>query len=397
MDKNLVGKKVFVIMPFGQKEDLNGKTIDFDKIYTDFIKDTISELGLKCVRCDEIGEAGSIHAKMFEHIYEADIAIVDTTALNANVFYELGIRHALNKHVTILMRQPGTKTPFNIQGYQMLDYDPENVESVSKATQKIGEFIKNGLAERIIDSPVYGALDNLRVERKPKNIKEKETYLYQIRGVPGKEIGVITGDIYGIKEVDIWVNSENTNMQMARPFERSISGTIRFYGAKRNAAKRIVEDLIANELYAIVGDTEVPAGEVIATGAGELTRTHHVKKIFHAAAVRGQVSQGYSPIEGIEVCVRKALELADSEEMANEELHSILFPLMGTGTSRKDPQEVADNLIDVAVSYMEEVPTSKINKIYFLVYNEQDKEICRHKFFNDPRIVTPDELSATLA
>jgi hypothetical protein len=116
MDKNLFGKKVFVIMPFGQKEDLNGKTIDFDKIYVDFIKDTISDLGLKCVRCDEIGETGSIHAKMFEHIYEADIAIVDTTALNANVFYELGIRHALNKHVTILMHQPGTKPRLTFKG-----------------------------------------------------------------------------------------------------------------------------------------------------------------------------------------------------------------------------------------------------------------------------------------
>ena len=70
---------------------------------------------------------------------------------------------------------------------------------------------------------------------------------------------------------------------------------------------------------------------------------------------------------------------------------------MGTGTSRKDPQEVADNLIDAAVCYMEEVPTSTINKIYFLVYNEQDREICRHKFHNDPRIATPDELSAVLA
>src|SRR5215510_12599615 len=187
MDRNLIGKKCFVIMPFGQKEDLNGKLIDFDKIYLDFIKDVVAELGMECVRCDEIAEAGSIHAKMFEHIFEADVAVVDTTALNANVFYELGIRHALNKHVTILMRQPGTKTPFNIQGYQMLDYDPENVESVSKATHKIGEFIKNGLAERIIDSPVYGALDNLRVERKPKNIDQKETYLYPIKGLSGKE------------------------------------------------------------------------------------------------------------------------------------------------------------------------------------------------------------------
>jgi len=39
---------------------------------------------------------------------------------------------------------------------------------------------------------------------------------------------MITGDIQNIKEIDVWVNSENTNMQMARHFERSISAIIRY-------------------------------------------------------------------------------------------------------------------------------------------------------------------------
>ena len=397
MDKNLAGKKCFVIMPFGQKEDLNGKLIDFDKIYLDFIKDVVADLGMECVRCDEIAEAGSIHSKMFEHIYEADVAVVDTTALNANVFYELGIRHALNKHVTILMRQPGTKTPFNIQGYQMLDYDPENIENVGKAKLKIEEFIKNGLAKQVIDSPVYGALDNLRVERKPKRIEKKEIYLYQIRGALGREIGVITGDIQNIKEVDVWVNSENTNMQMSRHFEHSISATIRYMGAKKDRAGRVVDDVIANDLREAVGSSDVPPGTVIDTTSGELKRTNKVKKIFHAASVSGQVGRGYVPIPDISQCVRNALLLADSEQLEKEDIHSILFPLMGTGTSRASAQEIADELINEAVSYMEENPRSKIDTIYFLVYNEQDREICRHKFINDPRIATPDNPKATMA
>jgi hypothetical protein len=64
---------------------------------------------------------------------------------------------------------------------------------------------------------------------------------------------------------------------------------------------------------------------------------------------------------------------------------------MGTGTTRLSAQEIANQLIDVAVNYMEENPNSKINQIFFLAYNEQDLEICRHKFINDPRILTPDE------
>ena len=180
-------------------------------------------------------------------------------------------------------------------------------------------------------------------------------------------------------------------MQMSRHYERSISGTIRYLGAKKDGAKRVSEDVVANELAAKVGSGGVDPGVVIDTGAGELTRTHNVKKIFHAASVQGQVGRGYSPIPDIYVCVRCALELADSPDMENEQLHSILFPLMGTGASRQSAQVVTDQLIDAAVAYMEEQPDSKINEIYFLAYNEQDLELCKHKFIYDPRIKTPKD------
>ena len=390
MDKNLIGKKCFVIMPFGEKKDLDGKPINFDKIYKDFIKDAVEELGIECIRCDEIAETGWIHSKMFKHIFDADVAVVDITSLNPNVFYELGIRHALDKHVTVLIRKAGTPTPFNIQGFQIMEYDPDNAESITSGKNRIGEFIKNGLASQEVDSPVYEVLDYLKVEVTPKRIAKKETFMYQLINVPGKQIGMITGDIQNIKEIDVWVNSENTNMQMARHFERSISAIIRYLGAKKDVAGRVTDDLIANELRALAGTSDVPPGVVIPTGAGELQKSHNVKKIFHAAAVIGQPGRGYMPITDINECVRNALERVDSADMVDEDIHSILFPLMGTGTTRLSALGIANLLIDTAVSYMEENPESKIDKIYFLAYNEQDLEICQHTFINDPRIETPN-------
>jgi len=392
MDHNLVGKTCFVIMPFGEKKDLDGKSINFDKIYKDFIKGAVAELGIECVRCDEIAETGWIHSKMFKHIFEADVAVVDITALNPNVFYELGIRHALNKHVTVLIRKAGTPTPFNIQGFQMLEYNPESPESIANGKQRICEFIKNGLASQDVDSPVYEVLDNLKVEVKSKRLNKKETFMYQLVNVPGKQIGMITGDIQNVKEIDVWVNSENTNMQMARPFERSISATIRFMGAKKDRAGRVSDDLIANDLREAVGTYDVAPGTVIYTTAGELQRTNNVKKIFHAAAVTGQPGRGYMPITDINECIRNSLELIDSEDMADEEIHSILFPLMGTGTTQLSAQGIANLLIDTAVCYLEENPASKVEQVYFLAYNEQDLELCKHTFVNDPRIATPDEI-----
>ena len=216
--------------------------------------------------------------------------------------------------------------------------------------------------------------------------------MYQLVNVPGKQIGMITGDIQNVKEIDVWVNSENTNMQMARPFERSISATIRFMGAKKDRAGRVSDDLIANDLREAVGTYDVAPGTVIYTTSGELQRTNNVKKIFHAAAVTGQPGRGYMPITDINECIRNSLELIDSEDMADEEIHSILFPLMGTGTTQLSAQGIANLLIDTAVCYLEENPASKVEQVYFLAYNEQDLELCKHTFVNDPRIATPDEI-----
>jgi len=386
------GKKCFVIMPFGKKKDIDGTEIDFDHVYHELIKKAVENLGVECERCDEIPDAGAIPKKMFRGIFDADVAVVDITSLNPNVFYELGVRHALHKYVTVVIRKNSDQPiPFNIRGLSILGYDLGGEDQLESVRKQIRVLIQNGLDKQNTDSIVHDALDDeVNVERKPTSIKKTEFYSYEIKEVPGKLIGIVTGDIQNIKNIDIWVNSENTNMQMARHYDRSISGTIRYMGAKKDPAKRVVDDVIANELDAIVGNRGVDPAVVIATGAGELIKTNGVKKIFHAAAVRGQVGRGYLPIADIYECVRNALETADSPELESEDLHSIVFPLMGTGTTKISAQGIANQLIDTAVSYIEENPDSRIDKIYFLAYNQQDFELCEHTFINHPRIKTPE-------
>jgi hypothetical protein len=53
---------------------------------------------------------------MFSLIIEADLIICDITYHNANVFYELGIRHALRKKRTLLIKGSpvADSTPFDI-------------------------------------------------------------------------------------------------------------------------------------------------------------------------------------------------------------------------------------------------------------------------------------------
>jgi O-acetyl-ADP-ribose deacetylase (regulator of RNase III) len=386
------GKKCFVIMPFGKKKDIDGYEVDFDHVYHELIYKAVKELGVDCERCDEIIDTGSIYKKMFRGIFDADVSVVDITSLNPNVFYELGVRHALHKYVTLVIRRNSNlPIPFNIQGLNILGYDIDNADQVESNRKKIRDHIQNGLDISGIDSIVHDALDDLKVERKFKTIETRQEKLYQILNVPGKQIGYITGNIKNINNVDVWVNSENTNMQMARHYELSISATIRYEGAMKDANGYVVDDLIAKDLRKVTRGRDCLPGNIIVTTSGELENSNNVKRIFHAASVIGEPGSGYRPINNIAQCVRNALKKADSAELADLELHSILFPLMGVGTTRSRAQEVADKLIDAALEYVKQNAQSRINKIYFLAYTEQDLEICRHKFMNDPRIGTPVE------
>lgn len=387
------GKKCFVIMPFGKKT-VDGRELDFDYVYHELIEKAVRELGVDCERCDEILGTGSIYKKMFRGIFDADVSVVDITSQNPNVFYELGIRHALHKHVTLVIGRSDNlqKIPFNIHGISILGYDIDSSAQLETSRKKIRDLIQNGLEKRSPDSIVHEALDDLRVERRSRNIETREEKLYPLLHFPGRQIGYITGNIKNIKNMDVWVNSENTNMQMARHFEHSISSAIRYGGARKDRTGYVIDDLIADDLRdAVRGRDSLPPATIIDTTAGELERTNGVKRIFHAASVIGQPGVGYMPIHNIADCIRNSLELADSQELEGTGIQSILFPLMGTGTKRMSAQDTADQLIDAAVSYFEDNPDSRVNKVCFLAFTEQDREICRHKFFTDPRIATPGE------
>src|SRR5437016_4278830 len=116
----------FVIMPFGKKmvrdDEGRERPIDFDPIYEEIFVPAIKaatlplpEKGeLKPERTDKDFFSASIPQDMFEYIEYSRIAIADITGLNANVLYELGVRHRARESGTVVFRQPGVTIPFDI-------------------------------------------------------------------------------------------------------------------------------------------------------------------------------------------------------------------------------------------------------------------------------------------
>ena len=89
-------------MPFGQKSDLkNGVVVDFDQIYNETIKPTIEQCGLEARRGDEERTGGIIHNAMVARLLLSEFVVADPTLTNANVFYELRVRHAAKPFTTV--------------------------------------------------------------------------------------------------------------------------------------------------------------------------------------------------------------------------------------------------------------------------------------------------------
>ncbi len=113
----------FILMPFGKKKDTAGWEIDFDAVYEQLIAPAVHDAGLEPIRADEEQTGGIIHKPMFERLILCEYAVADLTAANANVFYELGVRHAVKPHTTVLLFAEGSgQIPFDVAQLRAIPY-----------------------------------------------------------------------------------------------------------------------------------------------------------------------------------------------------------------------------------------------------------------------------------
>lgn len=154
----------FVLMPFGKKPTSDGRLVDFDAVYRQLIHPAICAAGLQALRADEEQVGGVIHKAMFERLILCEFAVADLTSANANVFYELGLRHAVRPHATqLLFAQGWGQLPFDVNLLRALPYtldasgapDPAALAGeVAALSQKLRDA-----RHAEADSPVYQLLE----------------------------------------------------------------------------------------------------------------------------------------------------------------------------------------------------------------------------------------------
>ena len=158
----------FVIMPFGKKKGGDGSLFDFNAIYTQLIKPTLEMAGFEPFRADEETASGDILTDMFQELLLADLCIVDMSIDNANVFYELGIRHAFRKRGIVHIQAGRAYMPFDVFNVRTIPYhvtaegvpDPEFLEKDKAAISRVTSDTWASDADAI-HSPVFNILTGL--------------------------------------------------------------------------------------------------------------------------------------------------------------------------------------------------------------------------------------------
>jgi CheY-like chemotaxis protein len=142
-------KHCFVIMPFSQTTEKHTEkywTDFFDK----FIKPSLEKFGYSCRRSQ--AQPSNIIKDILTELLDADLVLAVLTDFNANVWYELGIRHA-RRRGTIMIIEEGQKLPFDISHYGVIKY----TDTISGGTDFEGEirrFVGKIENSRSADSPV---------------------------------------------------------------------------------------------------------------------------------------------------------------------------------------------------------------------------------------------------
>lgn len=123
-------KLCFIIMPFTDK---------LNPIYDSIIKPVIKDLKLECLRADEIFTSKPIIEDIWDNVKKARFLIADLTERNPNVFYELGLAHALNKEV-ILLTQDINDVPFDLRHFRIIVYQ-DSISGADKLKSTLKDFI----------------------------------------------------------------------------------------------------------------------------------------------------------------------------------------------------------------------------------------------------------------
>lgn len=159
--------KCFVMMPF---------SAPFDLYYEHIYKGAIADAELEAIRADDLFRPSPIVADLWEMVLESTVLLAELTTKNANVFYELGLAHAVGLPV-VLVSETMDDVPFDLQPLRVLLYNKDVPDWGAKLGRAITSSLRETLADPIKSVP---SIFRKKVEGMSQPLEDTETRLQQV-------------------------------------------------------------------------------------------------------------------------------------------------------------------------------------------------------------------------
>ncbi len=175
--------RCFVIMPFSSSEGYERD--HFTRVYNHIIKPACEKAGVIPERTDDGFESGFIPTKMLKMLTEYELAICDMSAVNANVFYELGVRQSFDLPVC-LIKDEKSRRMFDVQGFASIEYHSSLrydyvIDAVDKIARGLRETYEKQQRGEIVNSIKHFL--EMKVAQKPEQVVISEDTAYLIEEI----------------------------------------------------------------------------------------------------------------------------------------------------------------------------------------------------------------------
>ena len=156
-------RSCFLIGPIGS--DGSDVRVAADWLLYNIVKPVMTELSFDVKRADEIPDPGMIDSQVINSIVDADLVIADLSGHNPNAFYELAIRHMVQKPI-VHMVDTKTDIPFDVRPFRAIVFSTHSFQDQEKARNDLRRQASEAIKpDHAIDNPVTRARGRLELEQ----------------------------------------------------------------------------------------------------------------------------------------------------------------------------------------------------------------------------------------
>lgn len=180
----------FVITPIGNENDIETRRM-LESI-REVIRPELQKLGYdEVLDSSEINEAGMISKQIRDHILSDDLVIANLSGLNANVMYELGVRHSTGRPVIHICKK-GVSLPFDIRDFRTIFFELDS-KSLIEFRESIEKTVRDTQFLSFQENPIFS-----RYDISPLSLRDSEEDAEGVYYITAKNENIELDLIHGI-------------------------------------------------------------------------------------------------------------------------------------------------------------------------------------------------------